>query len=188
MTAFATLKRNGSNRRARKNVANRLDRRAISKDREVLAQLSRLVLEPEFNWLRSASFAGSWRDDHSARLRDVHRFDGGDHRFSDPALQRAVTRFTKAAGAFLRTQDNLTVADPIMRDPAWRTIGRIGPNGEMDVLSRPEELTAQARLRNAAAEVCESHDALVSFAGSRLPPNRPSLPSGRRHNTRDQQT
>jgi hypothetical protein len=174
VTAYATLRRNGSTRRGTKSVASRLDRRSASKDREVVVQLRRLIREREFDWLCTTTFEGSWRDEHSARLRDVQLSESGDHRFSDSALQRAVARLINAAGTFLRVQDTLTIADPLIRDSDWRTIGRIGPGGEIDALSESERRAAQSQLRDAAAEVCQSYDALSAISDKAFTPDRPS--------------
>jgi hypothetical protein len=145
--------------------------REMQSDREIVDRLGELIRERQIDWLRSESFIGPWRDDHIASLRRLMDFDTSHSGIFDPELADAVSRFTEATRAFLGIYDASSVPDPIMRDASWRMAGPRVPAWESGVSTESERMRSRTVLREAAAEVCESHDALSLVSRHKFPPD-----------------
>ena len=142
-------------------------------DREIVDRLRGALGERHLEWLRIESFAGPWRDDHAAQLRGLALVGTTHSGIFDPELRDAVGKLTDAASAFFWIYDGGTMADPMMRDATWRMIGRAGPDGETNVSTETDRIGTQARLRDAAAEICESYDAFLVISKHKFPLERP---------------
>ncbi len=138
--------------------------RASQSDHEVVQRLLRLIGTRELEWLRIESFAAPWRNRPVGPLRQVALFEASQRSIFEPELADAAGRFTDAAKEFLRVYDAETIVDPLMRDASWRIVGRTSPKGEQDLATEHGRIATQARLRQTAANVCDSRDELAMLA------------------------
>jgi hypothetical protein len=148
-------------------------------DQAILKEIDRLISERDVEWLRREDFADSWQADHCSQLREVALLEVGQHAIADPELRRGVSHLADAAGVFSHIHVRDTIVDPIMLDPSWRTIGRIGPDGEAETLAGQERRTVQEQLRAAADDVCDGIDEIRLRTGTYVQPPSPQMTAGR---------
>lgn len=171
-TTVAVLLSNGrSSWHAGRSARIKKDPGRFQNDREIAYRLFGLIRERDMTWLQIESFGGPWHDDHVALLREIVLFDASHSGIFDPELADAMGRLTNAARTFLHIYDGSTIADPMMRDGSWRMIARSGGAGEADVSTGRDRIGSQTRLREAAARICESHDALATVSRHKFPPD-----------------
>ena len=139
------------------------------RDREIVEPLLGLLHERDVTWLRTETFSGPWRDDRLAGLRELALVDAARSGIFDPELADEVVRLTEGAKAFLEVHERATVADPVMRDGAWRMVGRVDPTGEV-VSTEQMRGEVETSLREAATATCNAYEELRLAAAERFPP------------------
>ena len=168
-TAFVALRTYSRNRSLERSpqtqpqLSEPISERQALRDRETVEELLGLMSERDIDWLHFEHFSDLWRDDRTATFRALAGSDAGRSGIFDAALAHAADRLTGAAQAFFDVYDGETIADPIMRDRSWRMIGRIGADGAEVVLTEPDRIGSQNRLRTAAAEILDSRNALTQL-------------------------
>ena len=124
-----------------------------------LALVSGVIDASAIDWLRRETFdLTTGATTVVAPIRRLAVLKNGSGRYD-----HFLERLTKAASSFLHVYDGNTIADPMIRDSKWRMLGERRPRKASPRTRRNRGLpNIQIDLRYAAAELCESYDALVN--------------------------